>query len=1617
MKTNDLKRQLAAVTAVALTFSSMPAVAVGAEEVAPAFNVTTENDTFDEGSTDPIAIVTENAVGNVTLKSDNTAVATVDGMNVTFTGNAGVVTITATDDNGTPENLTDDKTDTVTFTVTDNVTATLSVTYPKDAEGNDTVFVTANPTSNDYINTTVVPAIKVMFDDYANLPVAGADYTVDVVAGAQNEDETGVYVPYTATLRMLNADKYDAEAEPIVINVYKAAEEISPVIALAEGKEGSITVDVSDEADDAAKKAAAIAAAAGAVNPVEYFTVTVNGEAFVAENYTITLDEENSTVNALVYKLELTTEAEKKYSLAEGAETNFEIAVNYNVTEVDERNVVTVNDTAVSTATVDGIYLDDSSTEIELKCKDAVIAAVKTHLTTDDSEFYAVDENYTIAAVKGTGSTYVVTVTIADTTANRYDAEAAEEYTNVTVTESTLTYKVAYSYTANQRNLTGTIATVEGETTAEINYNSDAEAEKAAAIAAAEALVESITFVDSADSNKVITLTKDTDYTVKTEAVDNTNTYAVTITVELTDAAKVKYTLADCTQAITVSVSNSGSVTKTAVTPAWSTEADSVDVNINSNTSAAEKQAAAKAAVEEAVKITGVDALVKDTDYTVTYTPVDNTYGTYEVVFTLTNTAKYYLSDGCADEGETVVMTKTVNINYISEAVAVTPVITVDTETTGFEKQEDGTYSMAVAADGNKAVATLEDEIKAKAISAVSIACGDVSNVATTFKKDATITGNVANGYTVKVTISINDVYAEAYVMAEDAVTEVVFTYDIVVSTNVDIEGYFDDYEENGNSYHTSINVVNSVVNDFAKAKEAAIKKVKEDITKDITEDGLTEGFEVNVTTEDEALDGDEITLDVEIILPEDIKYVYNIDSFYIEDSEYAVEGKLRYTAELIVKVEALAATAYCPVFETENGTELVVDVYADDTDDVVNQKIEEAVKAATTLTIYDAEGNDVTEDALALDIFDIKYGVDATTVVPKVVASIALKDGVVDYALADVNVPESEDAEAIEITQVTQLTFSVTKNIVEKIVEVTPAITVADVTVADTATAEEIEAAIENAARVTFTDAEGNEVADIAYELAITDAADEDAATYTVAVASISTEGYSLAEVEATDVTITIEATIVEVTPAITVADVTVADTATAEEIEAAIENAAKVTFTDAEGNEVADIAYELAITDAADEDAATYTVAVASISTEGYSLAEVEATDVTITIEATIVEVTAVIEVPETIEIEADADAVEAIKAAAKVTFEGAEFTAEDYTIEVTAVEGEENTYSVTVALTDAEGYNLSVEAKTVVVTVKAEKTTDKWIENEDGTYTWTAEDASLYGGEDASWTNLMLDLADYTELCNEDIASITVEFEVEGNANGGIGINGEGDAWLGSSFSATTPTAVIDCSEKALADYATQIQVQVYWAESGDVITVKSVTVEEKKEEVAETETAEITACVAQNGQIALNWAEVEGAQKYAIYMWTKGSGIKCVGTRDAGVTGAYVKGLTNGAKYGLLVRTFNGEKWSAYEAADWAYTTPYDPAKPAISACVPSADKVALNWTPVKGAEKYAIYTYVDGKYKCVGGRAADVTGMYVRNLESGKKYGFLVRAYVDGKWTTYSEADIAYATTL
>ena len=172
--------------------------------------------------------------------------------------------------------------------------------------------------------------------------------------------------------------------------------------------------------------------------------------------------------------------------------------------------------------------------------------------------------------------------------------------------------------------------------------------------------------------------------------------------------------------------------------------------------------------------------------------------------------------------------------------------------------------------------------------------------------------------------------------------------------------------------------------------------------------------------------------------------------------------------------------------------------------------------------------------------------------------------------------------------------------------------------------------------------------------------------------------------------------------------------------------------------------------------------------------------------------------------------------------------------------------------------------------------------------------------------------------------------------------------------------------------------------------------------------------ITKAIAGDSKVALNWTAVDGAEKYAIYTYLNGK-YTCIGSRAASVTGMYVTGLTNGTKYGFLVRAYINGAWSSFTAADIVYATPVGAAKPTITKAISGDSKVALNWTAVDGAEKYAIYTYVNGKYTCVGSRASTVTGMYVTGLTNGTKYGFLVRAYINGAWSSFTTADIVYAT--
>ena len=169
--------------------------------------------------------------------------------------------------------------------------------------------------------------------------------------------------------------------------------------------------------------------------------------------------------------------------------------------------------------------------------------------------------------------------------------------------------------------------------------------------------------------------------------------------------------------------------------------------------------------------------------------------------------------------------------------------------------------------------------------------------------------------------------------------------------------------------------------------------------------------------------------------------------------------------------------------------------------------------------------------------------------------------------------------------------------------------------------------------------------------------------------------------------------------------------------------------------------------------------------------------------------------------------------------------------------------------------------------------------------------------------------------------------------------------------------------------------------------------------------------ITKAEGQNGQVALNWTSVSGATNYAVYTYLNGTW-SVAGYRTA--TGMYVRNLTNGTKYGFAVKAYVNGTWSSVSSSDIVYATPISAAaKPVITKAQGQNGRVALNWTAVNGATNYAVYTYLNGKWSVAGYRTA--TGMYVTGLTNGTKYGFAVKAYVNGAWTNITSADIVYAT--
>lgn len=161
-------------------------------------------------------------------------------------------------------------------------------------------------------------------------------------------------------------------------------------------------------------------------------------------------------------------------------------------------------------------------------------------------------------------------------------------------------------------------------------------------------------------------------------------------------------------------------------------------------------------------------------------------------------------------------------------------------------------------------------------------------------------------------------------------------------------------------------------------------------------------------------------------------------------------------------------------------------------------------------------------------------------------------------------------------------------------------------------------------------------------------------------------------------------------------------------------------------------------------------------------------------------------------------------------------------------------------------------------------------------------------------------------------------------------------------------------------------------------------------------------------ADGSMVTLSWDKIENADKYYVYQYKDGKYVKIKTTTDTLVT---LKGLKNGETYKFLVRYSIGRKLSpmtySYKITVKVYYKP-------IAKAASTENSVKLTWQAVPNAQKYAICKYVDGK--AVKLCETEKLAVRINKLTPDTEYQYIVRAYVDGKWTTMTKSDIVTVNT-
>ena len=162
---------------------------------------------------------------------------------------------------------------------------------------------------------------------------------------------------------------------------------------------------------------------------------------------------------------------------------------------------------------------------------------------------------------------------------------------------------------------------------------------------------------------------------------------------------------------------------------------------------------------------------------------------------------------------------------------------------------------------------------------------------------------------------------------------------------------------------------------------------------------------------------------------------------------------------------------------------------------------------------------------------------------------------------------------------------------------------------------------------------------------------------------------------------------------------------------------------------------------------------------------------------------------------------------------------------------------------------------------------------------------------------------------------------------------------------------------------------------------------------------------------NGRVKLSWTAVENAEKYSVFQYGAEGFEEIAG--DITNTTFTVDSLANDTEYMFAVKAYVNGVWTELSAADYTAATPYVDISPKPVA-IPGDGEVKLKWEAIPDAEMYSVSIVNETEISpCVSDLTA--TEYVVKELTNGTEYKFLVRAFVNGEWSRFSESNYVSAT--